>query len=187
VAWGARRTIGFGFRIFRPWWSMGLTKSINHGNGSMSPCAHPVSVEGIWNTAGQRELDFVRRWVQSAVRTDRSIPVVIGKLYPQNTRNNLAMLAKQGWRLIQNPDWLCAQVLRAMYYPSGDVLNASRGHVASYTWRSILKGIQVLKNGVVWRIGNGQSINVWLDPWLPREWSRKTVTRRGKYSDQQGR
>ena len=35
---------------------------------------------------------------------------------------NLAMLARQGWRLIQAPDSLCAQVLRAKYYPSGDIL-----------------------------------------------------------------
>jgi len=41
---------------------------------------------------------------------------------------NLAMLAKQAWRLVQNPTSLCAQVLQARYYPNGDVLNArSRG------------------------------------------------------------
>lgn len=28
---------------------------------------------------------------------------------------NLAMLARQGWRLVQNPDSLCAQILRAKY------------------------------------------------------------------------
>lgn len=37
---------------------------------------------------------------------------------------NLAMLAKQEWRLLKNPDSLCAQVLRVKYYPSGEVLNA---------------------------------------------------------------
>jgi hypothetical protein len=35
---------------------------------------------------------------------------------------NLAMLAKQVWRLINEPDLLCAQVLRAKYYPHGDIL-----------------------------------------------------------------
>lgn len=30
---------------------------------------------------------------------------------------NMAMLAKQGWRLLMNPESLCAQILRAKYYP----------------------------------------------------------------------
>ena len=34
---------------------------------------------------------------------------------------NLAMLAKQGWRLISNPNSLVAQICRARYYPHGDV------------------------------------------------------------------
>jgi len=37
---------------------------------------------------------------------------------------NLAMLAKQVWRLLTNPDSLCARVLRARYYPNGELLKA---------------------------------------------------------------
>ena len=33
---------------------------------------------------------------------------------------NLAMLAKQGWRLIQNEDSLVSRILRAKYYSNGD-------------------------------------------------------------------
>lgn len=68
---------------------------------------------------------------------------------------NLAMLAKQGWRLLMNPDSLCAQVLRAKYFANGNVLNARPKHNMSYTWRSILAGIAVLKKGLIWRIGDG--------------------------------
>lgn len=42
-----------------------------------------------------------------------------------------------------------------------------------------MKGIQVLKIGVIWRVGNGESINIWSDPWLPREWTRQPVTPKG--------
>jgi hypothetical protein len=35
---------------------------------------------------------------------------------------NQAMLAKQCWRLLSDPDSLC--VLRAKYYPDGDLINA---------------------------------------------------------------
>jgi hypothetical protein len=54
---------------------------------------------------------------------------------------NIAMLGKQGWRLVQNPNSLCAQVLRAKYYPNGNVLQAGAVDGMSYTWRSVLKGL----------------------------------------------
>lgn len=40
---------------------------------------------------------------------------------------NLALLAKQGWRLITNPGSLLAQVYKACYFPSGDFLTANFG------------------------------------------------------------
>lgn len=39
---------------------------------------------------------------------------------------NLAMLGKQSWRLISNPDFLCAQVLKAKYYPTAIYLQLVR-------------------------------------------------------------
>lgn len=93
---------------------------------------------------------------------------------------NMAMLSKQGWRLIHNPNSQCSQVLRAKYYPDGDLLHASPATNMSYTWRSILKSFEVLKVGIVWRIGDGSKINIWSDPWLPRETSRRPITPRGQ-------
>ena len=46
---------------------------------------------------------------------------------------NLAMLAKQGWRLLSNPDSLYAKVFKARYYLNGDVLNLKLGCSPSYT------------------------------------------------------
>jgi hypothetical protein len=37
---------------------------------------------------------------------------------------NLAMLSKHIWRLLNKPDSLCAQILRAKYYPHVDLLKA---------------------------------------------------------------
>jgi len=94
---------------------------------------------------------------------------------------NLALLAKQGWRLIHNPDSLCAQVLKAKYFPEGDILSAQKSANMSYTWRSILKGVEVLKDGIVWRVGDGSKINMWKDedPWRPRVSTRKPITPKG--------
>lgn len=38
---------------------------------------------------------------------------------------------------------------------------------ASWAWRSILAGRNILKKGWRWNLGNGFSIDVWRDPWLP--------------------
>ena len=77
------------------------------------------------------------------------------------------MLAKQWWRFLSNPDSLCAKVYKARYYPNGDVLNSKLGCNPSYTWRSIFKGLEVIRKGTRWRIGNGSLIHIWEDKWLP--------------------
>ncbi|GMI97498.1 hypothetical protein HRI_003419100 [Hibiscus trionum] len=46
---------------------------------------------------------------------------------------NVALLAKQGWRLIQNPSSLVARLLRARYYPDSTFLKARLGASPSLT------------------------------------------------------
>jgi hypothetical protein len=48
---------------------------------------------------------------------------------------NLAMLAKQGWRLLTNPDSLCARVMKAKYYPDCSIFEAQCKDGISYAWR----------------------------------------------------
>uniref|UniRef100_A0A0A9APL4 Uncharacterized protein n=1 Tax=Arundo donax TaxID=35708 RepID=A0A0A9APL4_ARUDO len=45
--------------------------------------------------------------------------------------------------------------------------------------RSILLGVELLREGLVWRIGDGNAVNIWTDPWLPRGRTRKPATPRG--------
>jgi hypothetical protein len=89
---------------------------------------------------------------------------------------NMAMLARQAWRMLTNPDSLCARVLKARYFPDSSILEASASNGISYTWRSILKGVKLLKEGLIWRVGDGSQINIWTDMWLNREGSRLPVT-----------
>ena len=39
-----------------------------------------------------------------------------------------------------------------------------------------MKGVHLLKQGLIWRIGDGCSVNIWRDPWIPRNFSRKVIT-----------
>jgi len=73
---------------------------------------------------------------------------------------NLAMLAKQSWRLWQNPNSLCARVLKAKYFASTSVLEAKAKHGMSYSWCSILHGLDIMKKGMVWRIGDGSNLKI---------------------------
>jgi hypothetical protein len=79
---------------------------------------------------------------------------------------NLAMLAWQGWRIMQNPDSLCAHLLRAKYCTNNSSLQAKEGPGISYTWRSIVRGLQALQKGLIWRIGDGVQVKIWEDPWI---------------------
>jgi hypothetical protein len=76
---------------------------------------------------------------------------------------NLAMLAKQGWRLHTNPTSLLSQCLKAKYYPHSDVLKSQIGNKPSFTWRSIHQAIWVLNKGSCWKVGLGSKINIWRD------------------------
>ena len=61
---------------------------------------------------------------------------------------NLAMLAKQVWRLLHETESLCARVLRARYYPDGKLLNARMKAGSSYTWQSVLAGLRMFQTWI---------------------------------------
>jgi hypothetical protein len=89
------------------------------------------------------------------------------------------MLDRQAWRLVMDPNSLCARLFMAKYCPDGDLIKAREGPGISYTWRSIVRGIQALKEGIIWRVGNGESIKIWEDPWIPRGLTRRPITPKG--------
>ncbi|KAA3487748.1 reverse transcriptase [Gossypium australe] len=80
---------------------------------------------------------------------------------------NIALLAKQGWRLLTYPDSLVAQVFKAKYYPNGDFLHSSLGSSGSYVWHSLWSSRAILEKGIFWRVGTGRDISVTNDAWIP--------------------
>jgi hypothetical protein len=80
---------------------------------------------------------------------------------------NVALLAKQGWPLVMNLDSLAAKVLKEKYFPDSTFLSATLGSRPSYMWRSIWNAQPLLKEGLMWRIGDGASVKIWGDKWIP--------------------
>ncbi|XP_074376770.1 uncharacterized protein LOC141718284 [Apium graveolens] len=80
---------------------------------------------------------------------------------------NIALLGKQGWRLLTNTDSLVSEIYKARYYPEGSFLTAKTGGNPSYIWRSIMEAQVLSKQGAVRQVGTGSTINILNDPWLP--------------------
>ncbi|KAG7543957.1 Reverse transcriptase domain [Arabidopsis thaliana x Arabidopsis arenosa] len=80
---------------------------------------------------------------------------------------NLALLAKQLWRLIRFPNSLLSRVLRGCYFRYSDPLHIGSSNRPSYSWRSIMAAKPLLVSGLRRSIGSGMLTKVWEDPWIP--------------------
>ena len=70
-------------------------------------------------------------------------------------------------------------VLKAKYFADGDLLNCRLKKGSSFTWQSLWSGMQTIKRGYIWPMGDSEKINIWEDPWVPSSPNRSIVTRRG--------
>ena len=61
---------------------------------------------------------------------------------------NLAMLAKQAWRLLHNEHSLFYKVYKARYFPNCSFLMVELGSNLSFVWRSLLAARDVVKGRV---------------------------------------
>ncbi|TYH01218.1 hypothetical protein ES288_A09G040100v1, partial [Gossypium darwinii] len=73
---------------------------------------------------------------------------------------NLALLGRQVWRLMSQQDTLCFKVLCAKYFPEADVFSYKRCDKPSFTWASIAKAVDALKDGFIWQVGDGNRIDL---------------------------
>ena len=67
---------------------------------------------------------------------------------------NMALLAKQRWRIMTMEHSLVFRILKAKYFSQGNFMNAPIRPTFSYTWRSIAGAREVIKKSCIWRVGN---------------------------------
>ena len=59
---------------------------------------------------------------------------------------NLAMLAKQGWRLLHDTNSLVYQCFKARYFPRSHFIDAKESPNCSFMWKSIMAALPILKS-----------------------------------------
>jgi hypothetical protein len=67
------------------------------------------------------------------------------------------------------------RLLKSKYYPNGRLLDTVFARDASASWRGVEHGLELMKKGVIWRIGNGGKVNIWRDNWLSRDGALKVT------------
>lgn len=99
---------------------------------------------------------------------------------------NKTLLAKQIWRIIDDPESLVAKVLKACYFKHNDIMEATLGSNSSYIWRSMLWSKDILNEGLCWKMGNGGSINSRRDLWIPERPFGRITSNVSQVNDMKG-
>ena len=79
---------------------------------------------------------------------------------------NLALLAKQAWRLIHNTHSLFYRVYKSRYFPNCSLMDANLGNNPLYVWWNSLEARDIIKEGSIWKVGDGKSIEISTHKWL---------------------
>lgn len=66
-------------------------------------------------------------------------------------------------------------MLKVVYFPHGNILNAELGSRPSQVWRAILEGRDVMYQGLIRRIGDGSTTRIWEDNWIPRNTTMRPI------------
>ena len=66
-----------------------------------------------------------------------------------------------------SPTSIVSRVLKAKYFPSCDFMDAHLRANPSYTWNNIIAGREILREGLVWRVGDGEEVNIGKQKWIP--------------------
>lgn len=81
---------------------------------------------------------------------------------------NLVCLGKQCWRLINNPSSLWAKLFKGLDFSHLDFWNVRNSKRGSWIWNSLLAEWNVLKDVFRINVGDGKSIMIWIDSWVPQ-------------------
>ena len=89
-----------------------------------------------------------------------------GGLGIRDIRNsNDAFLTNQAWRLWKNSNSVWTNFLKHTHFHNTEFL-LSKSITDSHSWKALLRGRELLTQGLKWIVGNGQNIKFWTDRWI---------------------
>lgn len=97
-----------------------------------------------------------------------SVPLSKGGLGFRDFKEfNVALLAKQLWRLLCYPDSLLCRVLKGRYFRYSNPMEAKNANSPSFGWKSMMAAKSLLQEGLRKNIQSGFNTRVWSDNWIP--------------------
>lgn len=78
------------------------------------------------------------------------------------------------------PESLCAKVMKTKYFPQGHIFGHNISIVDIGDLTSIMHGLELVKRGVIWRVVDGASINIWRDNCQPRNPGLKIFAKKNR-------
>lgn len=73
---------------------------------------------------------------------------------------NKAFLAKQLWRILTQPISLVATILQEKYCHVEKIMSIKVTGCQSLLWKSLMATWDLVRQGMRWRVGNGEKIHI---------------------------
>lgn len=113
-----------------------------------------------WDSADKKKICWIA-WSKI------TLPKIMGDLGIRDIQLfNIALLAKQAWRLVSTPDCLLSRILLGKYWQNRSFLDLPPTPSSSHGWISVLLGRDLLVTNLGKVIGDGNSTIVWQDRWI---------------------
>ncbi|XP_057993097.1 uncharacterized protein LOC131174071 [Hevea brasiliensis] len=65
------------------------------------------------------------------------------------------------------PQSLWTGLMKGLYFPFSDFMEAKEKYFSTWAWRSLLIGREALRPGICWKVSGPSFVNVWTEPWVP--------------------
>lgn len=75
-------------------------------------------------------------------------------------------MAKLGWRILTHPNKLWVRILTDKYLKKSNFIDVFASPHHSPLWKDILKGRDILKQGIKIGIGDGRDSSLWYHHWV---------------------
>ncbi|KAL0771040.1 hypothetical protein Bca101_036191 [Brassica carinata] len=113
-----------------------------------------------WDAADQKKICWIA-WSKI------TLPKLMGGLGVRDIQLfNVALLAKQAWRIVTAPHSLLSRMLMGRYCQNSSFVDVLPTSNASHGWRSVLKWRDLLITQLGKAVGDGNSTRVWKDRWI---------------------